>query len=431
MKQFLHSQRFQRLFKEGFWVVFGQVMLVLGSLVGIRILTGLMSPSAYGELALGMTVASLVHSLIMDPIGSGVTRYYAVAVEQGDLWGYLKAVRSLVSLANGGIVFLFLIAVLGLFIIGKSQWVGLAVVSFIYAALNSNNSILNGIQNVARQRSIVALHQGMEPWARFLVAAGLVIIFGATGTAAMAGYALGVIFILISQYLFFRRIIPTNRTVKDGGKDWIADIWNFSWPLTTWGIFSWAQVASDRWALGLFSTTHDVGMYAVLYQLGYYPVLLVTGMAVQFLSPIFYQRAGDGTDGQRNANVAKLSWYLMGLSFGITFVAVFLAFFLNRQIFHIFVAKEYASVSYLLPWMLLSGGISAASQTFTLNLMSQMKINEMAKARIITPILGVVFNIVGACWYGTKGVVFASLLFSIIYFIWMALIFKKAVGKCR
>jgi len=264
-------ERSRRLFKEGFWIVLGQIMLVLGSLVGVRILTGLMMPSEYGELALGMTVATLVNQGVMGPLGNGVTRFYAPAVERADFGGYLKAVLRLVLSASGGIVFLFLIVVVGLLIVGKVQWLGIALAATMYAILSGNNSILNGIQNAARQRSVVALHQGIEPWSRFLIAAGLMVALGATSTVAMAGYVIAVILILVSQYLFFYKVVPPNMDETDEGTKWSTQIFNFSWPFAAWGIFTWAQLVSDRWALGIFGTMEEVGMYAVLFSTGILP----------------------------------------------------------------------------------------------------------------------------------------------------------------
>jgi len=422
----LTSERFRRLSKEGAWIVLGQAAAVLGSLVGVRLLTELLDPSAYGELALGMTVATLVNQTVLGPIGNGVTRFYAPAREKGDIGGYLYAVRRLVLSATGIIVLMILLAVAVLVISGRTDWIPIATAALVFAILSGYNSILNGVQNAARQRSIVALHQGMDSWARFLVAASLMVWLGATSTVAMVGYAAAVMLVLGSQYMYFRKIVP--RHIAGAGREtgWEAQIWKYSWPFATWGIFSWAHQASDRWALELFATTQEVGFYAVLFQLGYYPMSLATGMAMQFLAPIFYQRAGDAIDSRRNASTSNLGWRLTVSALSVTGAAFLIALVFHAQIFQLFVAKEYVSVSHLLPWMLLAGGLFAAGQTIALDLMSQMKPHTMVAAKITTALLGVTSNFAGAYWYGTTGVVVGGVLFSVSYFLWMVALSKKA-----
>lgn len=421
-------ERFHRLSKEGLWIVLGQTAAVLGSLVGVRLLTELLAPAAYGELALGLTVAALVNQTVLGPLANGVTRFYAPAQEQGDLGGYLSAVRRLVLAATGFIFLVILLTLAALLTAGRTYWIAIAVAALVFATLSGYNAILNGIQNAARQRAIVALHQGIESWVRFLVAAGLLLWLGASSTVAMAGYAIAVVLVLGSQYLFFRKTVNESGAAADP-KHWQRQVWKYSWPISVFGMFTWVQLASDRWALELFKTTREVGTYAALFQLGYYPMSMASTMAMQFLAPIFYQRAGDASDSQRTADVNRLSWKLTGSALGVTGAAFLLALSFHRQIFHVLVASEYAAVSHLLPWMLLAGGIFAAGQTIALNLMSQMRTHTMMAAKIVTALAGVALNFAGAYWLGTSGIVIAAVLFSILYFTWMAVLSMRGAQQ--
>lgn len=420
-------ERFHRLSKEGFFVGLGQAMAVIGSIVGVRLLTELLTPAAYGELALGVTVAALINQAVLGPLGGGVMRFYAPANEKVDIGGYLKAVYRLVSSATGVIILIGFLMVAFLWVADYAEWIAIAIAALIFAVFSGYNSILDSIQNAARQRSIVAFHQGMSAWLRFLIAAGLLYLVGRTSTVAMIGYAISVLIVIGSQYVFFCKVIPRNGPESNQKRDWQKDITKYSWPIATWGIFTWAQMSSDRWALGIFATTQEVGLYAVLFQLGYYPMSLVTGMGVQFIAPIFYQQAGDASDSLRNATVNSLSFRLILLALGGTAVGFFIAFLFHEQIFQILVGNEYVSISHLLPWMLLAGGVSAASQVCALNLMSQMKTKTMALAKIMTALMGVLFNFVGAYLYGITGIVVANVLFSILSFLWMILLLRKVI----
>lgn len=426
----LKTDRSRRLFKEGGWIVFGQVLMVVGSLAGVRLLTELLPPDAYGELALGMTIATLVNQIILGPLGGGIIRFYAPAVEHGDLGGYLNAAKKLVLYATVIIILLAILATAGLIISGQTQWAAITASALMFAILSGYSVNLSGIQTAARQRSIVAIHQGIDPLLRSLVAAGLLLWLGMSSTAAMIGYAIAALLTLGSQTYFFRKIIRKS-TSSGINNNWQEKIWKFSWPIGVFGIFTWVQLASDRWALQIFSSTSDVGSYAVLYQLGYYPISLLTGMAMQFLVPILYQRAGDASDGIRNADVNMLSWQLAWLSLGLTGMAFLVAILWHPQLFRMLVAEEYRSVSYLMPWIIVSGGVFASGQTLALNLQAQMKTREMMAAKIVTALLGISLNFVGAYWYGITGIICAGLIFSMLYFVWMvALVNNGSNKKC-
>ena len=419
------SKRFHRLSREGTWVVSGQLGAILGALVGVRILTELLTPSQYGELALGLTVSILFNQVIFGPLSQGAARFYAPALERDELGSYISVVRQLLLKATMLAVVLVLVTVGVLFAASASRWLPVTMAAFLFAILSGYNALLISIQNAARQRSVVAIHQGLGAWLRFLLAAAFIIFLGASSTSALYGYALATVLVLCSQLYFARRVFPVLSDAAGGEAKWQGQIRSYSWPFAVWGVFCWAQSASDRWALGLFETEVEVGLYATLFQIGYQPIALATGLAVQFIAPILFQRSGDATDAKRNAGVSHLTWQLTWLALGLTTISTVMAFLFHEAIFKVLVAPAYRSVSGLLPWMLLAGGLFAAAQVMSLKLMSMMKTTALMPVKVVTAMVGLLLNFVGAYWFGIAGIVAAMILFSLGYACWSALLFMR------
>lgn len=414
--------RLKRLSKEGGWIVAGQIVSVLGALVLVRVLTEYLEPTQYGELALGLTIAGLVNQVVMGGVTNGISRFYSIAAEKGALSGYLKASRRLMGYATLAVGSIALALMTGLLCTGQSQWLGLTAAVLVFSLLSAFNSSLSGVQNAARQRSIVALHSGMDAWLKIGLAVGVMLWLGTSSMAVVIGYALSALLITASQLFFLRRLMKKQANTNPGleHENWALRIWSFSWPFSTWGIFTWAQQISDRWALETFATTQDVGQYAVVFQFGYAPIGLVTGLAMSFLGPILYQRSGAATDHNRNASVHRLAWCITGLSLMVSGFAFLFTFFLHEWLFQLLVAAPFRVSSHFLPWVVLAGGIFAAGQVLGVKMTSEMHSKAQLPPKVGTAVMGVALNVFGAWHFGVAGVIAALVTFSVIFFGWMA-----------
>ncbi len=160
----LQQNRVRHLAAEGGWILAGQIASVVGALVLVRVLTEHLTPAQYGELALGLTLAALVNQVVTGALSNGIVRFFAPALEAADLARYLRASVRLVILAS----LIILIFASVLFVVfaatGQIKWLGLAGSALALSVLSGFNGILSGIQNAARQRATVALHDGLDAW---------------------------------------------------------------------------------------------------------------------------------------------------------------------------------------------------------------------------------------------------------------------------
>ena len=420
--------RLKRLAKEGSWIVVGQIASVTASLVLVRMLTEHLEPTQYGQLALALTLGTLVCQVAFSGAMPGIMRYYAIAAEKGEASEYFVAARRMMLYGTSVALGLSAVLLLGLPLFGKVDLLGLTAITIIFSVLGSYNSTQSMIQNAARQRQVIALHGCLDAWLKIFFAVGLLTWLGNSAKVVVIGYIASLLLVLGSQAIFIRRLIPRKPTQADKPNPWMGQIWLYSKPFVFFNFSTWIQASSDRWALDTFATTQDVGLYAVLIQLGYSPISMVAGLMTALIGPILFQRSGDTTDHSRNTGVHRRAWQLTFIALFFTLLACLLAYGLHDWIFRLLVAAQYRSVSYLLPWMILAGGLFSAGQVLSLKLMSDLNTKALMWPKIITSIVGALLSFAGAYRMGLNGVVYAAVAFAALQFVWLGLLSMHPLG---
>jgi O-antigen/teichoic acid export membrane protein len=426
----LSPGRFRRLGKEFLWIGVGQAAVALGSLLALSCLTRALSPEAYGELALAMTGALLAQQVAMGPLSGAFLRFYAAAVDANQVADYLRAAKRLLGFATITLSAVGTVLVLSFCAAGQSRWIGLLVMALLFSQLSGYTTAMDAMQNAARQRAIVALHQGASQWLRFSLAVALIAWLGGSSCVAMGGFILASAAVILSQIVFFRRRILSSQpglasTSEQDVTRWTHQMRDYAWPFALWGVFTWAQSSADRWALQVCGSPRDVGLYAALYQLGYSPMVLLSNFMVQLVAPVLFSNAGDGTDELRMAQSYRLHSLLMMASVLIVAVTVVGAYLFHSHLFSWFVAPRYREISPLLPLMALSSGLFALGQAASLSLLTGLDSKALLPAKITTALVGVLLSFVGASSLGVRGVVYASVAASFFFLAWVLFLIKR------
>lgn len=426
--------RLFRLGRESFWIASGQIAAAIGSVVGIRVLTQVLPPSAYGELALGMTLATLALYIVFNPLSNACLRFYAPAHETLELKEYFLAIRKILNQSTVVLICICLLLCLGLYLTNYAHWLWLVIMSFIYTLLFGYSSVLDGVQNAARRRLVVAWHNGSAAWLRFTAAFCLVAYYGISSHIAMAGFALASALILVSQlYFFYQNFLkttPLRSTMKQVDcQKWTRQVISYAWPFASWGPFLWGLSVADRWALGIFYDTETVGLYTALFQLGYYPMVFLFLVVSQVATPILFGRSGDGRDPDKIDEAHYLNNYLTFGFLAITVGLFFFSFTFNDQLFSLVVANQYQEVADFLPWMILAGGLFFTGQNTSQLFMIGVNTWLLALPLTTTSILGIILIFAGAYFWGLPGVVYARVAVSAIHLLCILLLAKASLNK--
>lgn len=409
-----------RTAKESLWVVVTQVSVVIASVALVRVITEHLGPEEYGKLGLGLTLSGLVIQVIMGGITNGIGRFYSVASKEEDLASFLLDSAILFGKSALIVVVLGIAIMFGLIALGEVQWIGISIVALILAVSMGGSTIMNTLQNAARNRGVVALSQTLNAWLKIGLAVLAIRLLGATSVVALLGYLASLLVVLVVQILLAKRFLLPDGSAFQTKRKWRTDIWAYSWPFSVWGVFTWLQISSDRWALQFFTDAGTVGRYLALFQISYAPIGLIINALMTFLGPILYQISGDATQVEANMSVHRIVWRVSAGSLFVTVIAVFVAKQMHGWLFRYLVAEEYRGVSHLMPLMVLAGGLFAAGQVLALKLMSDFRSRSLLYAKIGTAIIGTILNIVMAFFFGLNGIVLSLLGFSSIYFLWTA-----------
>ena len=412
---------------------------MLGALVIIRLLTESLSVSMYGELTLVLSVLALVNQLIYGGIAQGAGRYYSISKEENSQFYYFKASFQIFKRATLILVLLSAISLLTLYklSIGVSPY--LAVSCILYAVFSGYNNLFNNVQGAARNRIKVALHAGFDAVLKILFALLAIQIFGGKDYVVIAAFMLSSFIVTLSQYFFIRRdYINTLKSDElnekavhrasaftdfSKSKNYLHRIWAFSWPFSAWGIFTWAQLSSDRWSLQIFQSTDAVAFYAVLFEIGYRPITLIIGLIVNFMTPILFEQGSRINSVQSGITspiaVTKTTRLITLICLLVTILGFVMATFMHSWLFSLIAAQQYAEVSFYLPWMVLAGGLFATGQVLGVKMMSDLNTVKSLPIKIISSVIGVALNFYGSWNFGFAGVIYASVIFSLIYFAMM------------
>jgi O-antigen/teichoic acid export membrane protein len=406
------------------------VVAALASIATIRVLTGLLRPAAFGEYGLALTAATLAQQCLMGPIAMAAVRYYAPSSDAGTLRAYVRAVAGLAAAGSLALAALTLAA--SLFI--PNPWA-----AAVYSWMLAIGSLVDGVQNAARQRKLVAIHEGAGGWLRLLFVIVAARIWGASSTSTLWAYSAGYAVSIASQSFFLWRVLARSAqfncehpVTEAPARPIASSMVSYAWPFAAWGVFTWMQASADRWSLNAFSGLYHTGLYQSLYQLGYYPAALMTQFLLQVATPILFARAGRG--GIEDGNAAE-RWNnrLMYAAIGCTLAGAAVSAAGGHKLLALLLAPDYRGQSALVTPLILASGFFAAAQIGALNSMITMNTRRLIAPKIVTALGGTGLLALGAYAAGTPGVVAGQLGFSTAYLVWMCILNRRhaAPGAAR
>jgi O-antigen/teichoic acid export membrane protein len=359
----------RRFLNEGFWVLAGQLLSAIGVLIGLRLLTTLLSPKAFGEVALAGGIVVLATGIAASPLMQGVLRYYPEASRTGNVFNLEHVVnyflKRLIAVAA---VVVFLAFNLFAFYEPTDLWLGpIMVLLLIVEAVRQKELTL---LNASRCQRLSAAWNMLDAWGRPASAYLFALVLGATAEMTLAGSLIASTTLL----LVFSPLATTARSQTNGQRrlEGHSDsskrqeieraLLDYSRPLMPLGLVGWICSQADRYLICGLLTVEDAGLYAAVYGIVSRPFLMAGGTFESWIRPAYYDACEKmGSDSRRHHQI--MVWWLTGIS--SVAVAGIIAFSLwHENIAHLLLAPEYRLASWLMPWIAFGYGLVLLAQVY-------------------------------------------------------------------
>lgn len=411
--------------KETAWVALGQIIAFLGGLAGIKLLTNMMPPESYGELALGLSLVGVVNLFLFGPLGQVALRFYSTCRERGNIDGYTQV---LIRLHGQAILFLAVLSLPILLIVGTEfglSWAWLFALALVFGIFSGVQGTLLSLLSALRDRKMGAFTQGLDTWLRLGFAAVLVVWVGSQGHWAILGYALGSLIIVAIQLWAVRhhgflgeRI--NNIDIQDRGLR--AEFLAYGLPFLAFaGLASISQYA-DRWLLQSYWSAEEVGIYAAMFQIASAPIVFLMGIATQLIIPIVFSRSGNLDNHSRTQSSLSLLSRTVMVVGSLYIVVALVTYVWGGTLVAWLTNADYSRYASSLWLIVLSQALFNLAQ---LMVASGLSLNR--PMAYFTPKLGQAVSLLLAGWIlvqsgGIVGMAQALLISSAVYFIWVVVV---------
>lgn len=339
-----------RLAREGAWVAFGQVFTILGRLVGIRIVTGLVAPSVYGEASLLLGVSALGMNVLCLPFLQAALRFYPDARLRGLLGGFCRAARS--NVWRGAAL------AMAILVAGGSVWSATRgkaddLWGFLAAALLLVADVRRNLEsvflNAERRQAAAALWSALDSWLRFGSAGLAVLVFGSLSWAVLGGYAIGAgLANAVFRRWWLRRPDSSDAAAAvawlDGAR---RDMLRFAAPLAPMALLAWVSGLADRYFIGGIKGLGVAGVYAAAAALASQPFLMLSGLAGTTLRPVLFDAEAAGN----RRRVRKIVGLWAAIVGGIGAIGLSLLALLAEWIVRLALGPDYREAAGLLVWI--------------------------------------------------------------------------------
>jgi O-antigen/teichoic acid export membrane protein len=394
----------RRLFGDAFWALFGQLGSAIALLAGTRILTELITPDIFGQIALLNGFVALGVSLFSYPFicaGMRILPECQNKLERADLYKIVAGLTArsttlaIALLVLGGAVYAYL----------THNDIWLFVLAGILLAVTVRREL--GIQLLIGERKQrgASLWQTSDSILRPVLAISLVWWLGGKAEWVLLGYILAsmasnTLWSLVQRVKVDNNLL--NRPIIS--RNFRSDVWIYALPLIPMELVFWVNGLGDRYVIGYLMTAADVGLYAATYTIINEAFNRSAMVLLRTFQPAYFQSCSLN----RMKEGFTLLWIWIGCIVALGIIGVSLLLLTKDWVASLLLAKSYHSAVALMPAIAIGSALHALGTVVAQPLLANKRTRSFLLGRICGAVTAAISIPLMVKYYGLPGAAIAN-----------------------
>jgi len=303
----------------------GRGLMILTSIISIRILTTLFSPSEVGRLNILMSINGWFNLSLISGVGMYVIRKII------EWYNEERARRYIISFG----IYRLIIAILSILVLIPIQYlfgVGIVVKTGWLLMLVAGSILVTGCNadfisylNFLGHRFWFVFFSLLTSWLGLGISVFFALKFSLNSEYWLSGKLIGeFVILLFTIVILFKFLKPSSdKILIRNNKDFtFPTIFRFAWPLSIGVFLYWCHTQGYRFIFQKIAGTEMLGLFAVGFGIGSSLMVSFDILFNQYYHPIFYSEIANSTEQQRT-----IAWNKYASAFfpAIILMAIFIA----------------------------------------------------------------------------------------------------------
>ncbi len=404
----------RRLFGDAFWALFGQGVSACALLAGTRVLTELVTPDIYGQVALLNGFVALGVALFSYPFICAGMRILPECQNKGERAALYHVVANLTARSTAlAIVLLVLGGVAYSYFAHSDFW--LLMLAGVLLIVTVRREL--GIQLLIGERKQrgASLWQTSDSILRPLLAISLVWWGGQKPEWVLLGY---IVASVVSNTVWSfdklrtngKLLIPFVVSLSNHDRNQLVrrsfkrEVWVYALPLIPMELLFWVNGLGDRYIIGYLMTAAEVGLYAATYMIINEAFNRSAMVLLRTFQPVYFQLCSQN----RHKEGFRILWLWIGCVVAIGVIGVSLLLFTKDWVASVTLAKSYHSAVELMPAIAIGCALHALGTVVAQPLLANKRTRLFLLGRICGAVTAVISIPLMVKSYGLLGAAMAN-----------------------